>query len=218
MLEFIHWSVSFLFSSLHKWFNFRQAGNSSNQRCGHSGSVRICGQFRDGTRTNPMVHSGRVIRSGSTSGSHRCGGMLQLDRQLHCRTVFPTTIGKNLVSEFSSITFFVDTRTKLNYDLASFPETVRPVCVYHIPHPPHLLLRVYLLPGSRDQRPDVWGHCQWIFQCRRLQCCLHVPRGCRHYASVPIIRQDSDEWAGWTGEKLNKPIEKRHNLHTRLTS
>lgn len=120
MLEFIHWSVSFLFFSLHKWFNFRQAGNSSNQHCGHSGSVRICGQFWDGTRTNPMVHSGRVIRSGSTPGSHRCGGMLQLDRQLHCRTVFPTTIGKNLVSEFSSITFFMDTQ-ELNIIMTLLP-------------------------------------------------------------------------------------------------
>lgn len=59
-----------------------------------------------------MVHSGRVIFSGSTSGSHCCGGVLQLDRQLNCRTVFPTANGKNLVTEFSSITFFMDTRAK----------------------------------------------------------------------------------------------------------
>ncbi len=84
--------------SLSKWFNFhtRLAGNFSNQCSGHSGSVRVCGQFWDGTGTNPMVHSGWVIRSRSTSCSHRCGGMLQLDRQLSCRTAFPKTIGENL--------------------------------------------------------------------------------------------------------------------------
>lgn len=113
MWDFIHWSVSLLFfSPLYKWFNFWLAGNFTNQRSGHSGSFRICGQFWDGTRTDPMVHSGRVIFSGSTSGSHGCGGVLQLDRQLNCRTVFPTTNGKSLVAEFSNITFCMDTRAK----------------------------------------------------------------------------------------------------------
>lgn len=59
-----------------------------------------------------MVHSGRVIRSRSTSGSHRCGRMLQLDCQLSCRTAFPKTTGENLVIEFNSIAFFKDTRAK----------------------------------------------------------------------------------------------------------
>lgn len=110
--------------SLSKWFNFhiRLAGNFSNQCSGHSGSVRVCGQFWDGTGTNPMVHSGWVIRSRSTPGSHRCGGMLQLDRQLSCRTAFPKTIGENLLSEFISITFVRDTRTKRIVILLAFQD------------------------------------------------------------------------------------------------
>lgn len=48
--------------------------------------------------------------------------MLQLDCQLSCRTAFPKTIGENLLSEFISITFVRDTRTKHIVILLTFQD------------------------------------------------------------------------------------------------
>lgn len=214
MPTYIYFRInSLLFCSLCKWFDFRLAGNFSNQHSGHSGSVRVCGQFWDGTRPNPMVHSGRVIRSGSTSGRHRCGGMLQLDRQFHRRTVFPTTIGENLVTEFSSIpvlqelhTFFWPcflsrncvARMCLSYSSSSSSSSsCLPTSGFPRPKAGHLrtlpvdfpMQQAPMLPTTRPQRVPSLCRC---------------PRHQRNF-----------RWPSWLDRRK---VEQTYSLHTRLTS
>lgn len=83
-------------------FCLRAGHQPVSELSGHSGCVRLCCQFWDGSRSHPLVYRGWALLPGAPTCCHGCLRLIQLDRQLHCGAEFPSTGG---MDSFTSLTY-----------------------------------------------------------------------------------------------------------------